>query len=294
MIVLNNLNINNLLSGKTAVALGSFDAIHKGHIKVIKSAIEYAKKNNLVSLVQLFDTSFFKEPINTLEKRIKIIEELGADFAVVESFDEAFRKMTYQEFVLDRIKDKYNAKAVFAGENYRFGHLAKGDSPLLASECQKYGIISEIIDCIEIDGIVSSTKIRNLIKAGEVETAAKYMLRPFSLEGKVIHGNEIGRRIGFPTANLSIPQSILLPKDGVYLTRVVLPEGIFFGITNIGGKPTVNETDRCIETYISDFCGDLYDKTIEIEFLKRIRDIKKFDSLDSLKFQLEEDKKYLN
>lgn len=293
MIVLNSLNINNLLPGKTAVALGSFDAIHKGHIKIIKSAIEYAKQNSLVSLVQLFDTSFFQEPINTLQKRIKIIEEFGADFAVVESFDEAFRKMTYQDFVIDRIKDKYNAKAVFAGENYHFGHLAKGDSKLLSLECQKYGIKAEIIDCIEIDGIVSSTKIRDFLKNGQVENAKKYMLRPFSLEGKVIHGNEIGRKIGFPTANLSIPANILIPKDGVYLTRVILPEGVFFGITNIGGKPTINEVDRCIETYISDFCGELYDKSIEIEFLKRIRDIKKFDSLDALKTQLEEDKRYL-
>lgn len=293
MIVLNSLNINNRLPGKTAVALGSFDAIHKGHIKVIKSTIEYAKENGLISLVQLFDTSFFAEPINTLEKRIKIIEELGADFAVVENFDEAFRKITYQEFVLDRIKDKYNATAVFAGENYHFGHLAKGDSHLLALECQKYVIKAEIINCIEIDGIVSSTKIRQYIKDGQVETAAKYMMRAFSLDGKVIHGNKIGRKIGFPTANLSIPQNILIPKDGVYLTRVILPEGIFFGITNIGAKPTVSETDRCIETYILDFCGDLYDKTIEIEFLKRIRDIKKFDSLESLKTQLEEDKRYL-
>ncbi len=294
MVVLNSLNAKDLLPFKTAVALGSFDSIHKGHIKVIKSAIEYAKKNNLVSLVQLFDTSFFAEPVNTLEKRIKIIEELGADFAVVENFDEAFSKISYRDFVCDRLKIAYNAEIVFAGANYRFGHLAKGDSDLLVSECQSFGIKAKIIDCIELDGIVSSTKIRDFLKNGMVENAERYMLRPFSLEGKVIHGNEIGRRIGFPTANITIPKNILLPKDGVYLTRVILPEGIFFGITNIGGKPTINETDRCIETYISDFCGDLYDKTIEIEFLKRIRDIKKFDSLDSLKAQLEDDKKYLN
>ncbi len=294
MIVLNGLNAKSLLPGKTAVALGSFDAIHKGHIKVIKSAIEYAKANGLLSLVQLFDTSFFKEPVNTLEKRIKILEELGTDFIVVESFDDTFRKMSCQDFVCNRLKLKYNAEIVFAGKNYRFGHLAKGDSDFLVSECSKCGIKTEIIDCVEIDGIVSSTKIRECLKEGNVEAATKYMIRPFSLEGKVIHGNEIGRKLGFPTANIAIPQDILLPKDGVYLTRVILPEGVFFGITNIGGKPTINETDRCIETYISDFCGVLYDKTIEIEFLRRIRDIKKFDNLDSLKAQLEQDKRYLN
>lgn len=291
MIVVNSTELGDVLNSKTAVALGSFDALHKGHLKVIEAAIRYAKSNGLKSLVQIFGSTFFKESINTLKRRLKILEETGADIVVVEQFDENFRKLTYKDFVSEYLNQRYNAAMVFAGKNYRFGYLAEGDSENLASECLKFNIEAEIIDCFQIDGIVSSTKIRDFIKNGQVENAAEYMSRPYSLEGTVVHGKAIGRKLGFPTANIMLPSGILIPKDGVYLARVILPYGTFFGITNIGSKPTVNVSERNIETYISDFDGNLYDKSIELEFLKRIRDIKHFESLELLKEQLEKDKK---
>lgn len=291
MIVVNSTELGNVLNSKTTVALGSFDALHKGHLKVIESAIQHAKSNSLKSLIQIFDSTFFKEPINTLRRRLKILEETGADIVVVEQFDQDFQKLTYKEFVSKYLKHRYNAATVFAGKNYRFGYLAEGNSEKLVSECLNSNIEAHIIDCLQIDEIVSSTKIRDFIKNGQVENAIEYMSRPYALEGTVIHGNAIGRTLGFPTANIMIPSGILVPKDGVYLTKVILPYGTFFGITNIGSKPTVNTSERNIETYISDFDANLYGKSIELEFLKRIRDIKHFESLDLLKNQLELDKK---
>ena len=258
---------------------------------MIKASINYAQRNNLLSLVEIFDASFFKEPINTLEERLRIIKNLGADIVVVEKFDEVFKALPYQDFVREYLFNRYNAEIVFSGENYRFGHLAKGDVCLLSEECKKHCIKTEVIKCVELDGIISSSKIRELLKMGDVESANRYMSRPYSLSGTVVHGRAIGHHIGFPTANISYPTAKLTPKDGVYLTRITLESSSYFGITNIGAKPTVNESGRNIETYLSDFDGDLYGKDIKIEFLKRIRDIRHFDTLNELKNQLKLDKK---
>ncbi len=293
MIISNSLDLKKQLNKKTAVALGSFDALHIGHTEVIKAAVNYAHANNLLSLVQIFDASFFKEPINTLQERLEIIKNIGADIVVVEKFDEDFKSLSYQDFVKEYLTGRYNAKIVFSGENYRFGHLAKGDVHTLNEECKKYNINANVIKCIELDGIISSSKIREFLKKGDVESAHKYMSRPYSVSGTVIHGSAIGQKIGFPTANISYPQNILMPKDGVYLTRVNVDSSSYFGITNIGTKPTVNEQSRNIETYISDFDGNLYEKNIRIEFLKRIRDTKHFDTLAELKNQLSLDKKQI-
>ena len=145
MIVVNSTELENILNSKTAVALGSFDALHKGHLKVIESAIQHAKNNRLKSLVQIFDSTFFKEPINTLKRRLKILEETGADIVVVEQFDLGFRKLTYKEFISKYLKHHYNAATVFAGKNYRFGYLAEGNSEKLVSECLNSNIEANII-----------------------------------------------------------------------------------------------------------------------------------------------------
>lgn len=293
MIVKNSLAANACISKKTAVALGSFDALHKGHLEVICNAISYAKSHNLLSLIQIFEAPLANEFINTLSQRLDILEKLGADIVVVERFDDNFKNTSYQDFVSEYLCKKYNADMVFAGDNYRFGHMATGDSQLLVSECSKYNINVKIINCLRLDGIISSTRIREFIKNGQVEVAAKYISRPFSIEGKVIHGNSLGTSLGFPTANINIPDRQIVPKDGVYLTQITVGSKVFYGITNVGAKPTIAITERNIETYISDFDGDIYEQTIKIEFLKRIRDTKQFDSLDKLKKQLEKDKQQI-
>ncbi len=291
MIVTNSNELKNLTGDKkTAVALGSFDALHKGHTEVIGSAVRYARKAGIPAVVQLVEVPCATR-VNTLERRIEILERLGADIVVVEEFSPKFKSVGYKEFVSDYLAERYKAEAVFSGDNYRFGHMAEGDTEKLEEECKKYGIRVFVRNCVKLDKVISSTEIRGLIREGKMEKVHEYMGRPFSVSGEVIHGKALGRTIGFPTANINIPKDIVKPKDGVYLSKVLFDGMIFYGVTNIGAKPTVDVEEKNIETYIKDYKGDLYGKTIQVQFLKRLRDIQKFDSLEMLKNQLEEDKK---
>lgn len=291
MIVTNSSELKNLIGDtKTAVALGSFDAMHKGHTEVIGGAVKFARKHNVPAVVQLVEIPCAVR-VNTLEKRLQILERLGADVVVIEEFSENFKSVSYQDFVSEFLANRYNAAAVFSGDNYRFGYKAEGDTEKLAVECKKYGIQVFVKTCVKLDRIISSTEIRGLIREGKMEKVCEYMGRPFSISGEVVHGKALGRTIGFPTANINIPKGIAEPKDGVYLSKVIIDGMVFYGITNIGAKPTVDVDDKNIETFIKDYKGDLYGKNIEVQFLKRLRDIQRFDSLDELKKQLEKDKK---
>lgn len=295
MIVTNSNELNKYTDRKTAVALGSFDAMHKGHLEVIGQAVAFAKEKGIYSLVQLFETvpKLDVAAINTLSARIGIVKELGVNIVVVEPFDDDFKNTSPEHFVKQYLSEIYNASAVFAGDNYRFGHKASGNADKLRKECSKYGITTKIIECVKQGEVISSTRIRESIRQGNVEAAAQLMTRPYMLEGKVVHGRGVGHTIGFPTANIEIPKNLIIPKDGVYLTDVTVLGQNFKGITNIGSKPTVDVREKNIETYIEGFDDDIYDTTIKLEFLKFIRNIKKFDSLDELKKQLKKDKKQL-
>lgn len=291
MIVAKSNELNNVITKKTAVALGSFDALHKGHLGVIGENVRYAKKNNLLSMVQLVERNE-SDKVNTLSKRLEILGDMGVDVVVIEEFTPEFKSVRYDRFIEEFICKKYNAAAVFAGENYRFGFMAEGDVERLREICGEFNIGVFVVPYVlERDKVVSSSAIRRFVEKGEVEKARDYMSRHFSLSGEVIHGNSVGRKHGFPTANISIPTEIVIPKDGVYATKINVDGKTYRGLTNVGAKPTVKIDERNIETYILDFDGDLYGKKIEIEFLKRIRDTKKFDSLKELKKQIEEDKK---
>ncbi|MBE7023619.1 MAG: riboflavin biosynthesis protein RibF [Ruminococcaceae bacterium] len=277
---------------KTAVALGSFDALHKGHIKVISAMKKYAENNNLLAVVQLVDIPNVQK-INSDEKKLEILQRLGVDVVLKEDFTTEFKSVKYDNFVAEYIAERYNAAAVFSGENYRFGHMAEGDIQKLSEECGKYGIQVFTEKCVRLDNIVSSTEIRRFVTEGQMEKVIEYMGRPFSVSGEVVHGRELGRTIGFPTANINLLRGFVVPMDGVYLSKVLFDESVFFGITNVGAKPTVEVDEKNIETYISDYRGNLYGKKVEIQFLRRIRDIQKFESLDSLQAQLMDDEKKL-
>ena len=147
-----------------------------------------------------------------------------------------------------------------------------------------------IQSCVESGGIISSSRIRQLVKSGRVDDVAELMTVPYSVSGEVVHGEGIGKSLGFPTANINIPRNTVVPKDGVYLSKVLFGGKEFLGITNVGSKPTVDINDKNIETYIADYNGNLYGKIIEVQFLKYLREIKKFDSLQELKRQLQKDK----
>ncbi|MBO4940591.1 MAG: bifunctional riboflavin kinase/FAD synthetase [Clostridia bacterium] len=291
MIVAKSNELNKVITKKTAVALGSFDALHKGHIAVIGEMVEYAKEKDLLSVVQLVERNE-SDKVNTLSKRLEILGDMGVDVVVIEEFTPEFKSVRYDRFIEEFICQKYNAKAVFAGKNYRFGFMAEGDAERLREICSRLGITVFVVPYVlDFDKVVSSSAIREFVANGEVDKVKDYMSRPFSLSGEVIHGNSVGRKHGFPTANISIPKEQVIPKDGVYATRINIDGKTYRGLTNLGSKPTVKIAERNIETYILGFNGDIYGKEIEIEFLKRIRDTKKFNSLKELKKQIEEDKK---
>ena len=276
---------------ETAIALGDFDALHKGHVEIIKEAVAYASKSGISSAVYMFENSPKSDVyhINTPERRIKIIESLGVDICVLERFTESYKKLSCEEFVSEYIKKRLCARAVFVGFNYRFGCGASGGVNTLSDLCGENTKVF-VHDCVKQGGeIISSSRIRHLVSAGDMAEAKLLTGRNFEISGRVKSGNQIGRKIGFPTANIEYPHLQLTPKEGVYVTDVTVMGKTYRAITNVGEKPTVGEEHRNIETAILDFHGDIYGKIIKIEFLKYIRDIKKFETLDALSAQLESD-----
>ncbi len=290
---------NDISDTRTAVALGQFDAIHKGHTEIISWATEYAKEHNLKSLVYMFENNPQEvisgrsvPAVNTMEKRLELLKRLGVDMVFVEKFDKEYMDIPYTEFVQKYLRDRFNAEAVGVGYNYSFGKGGLGNTTLLARECEKCGINTMVVPKVEVDGeAVSSTAIRERISRGDVDGAAKMLGRCFSIKGEVVKGRQIGGRyLGFPTANIEIPQETILPKTGVYACRTRVGNLVYRSITNVGAKPTVGDEQASIETHIDGTFGELYGQVIEVEFCRFLRDIKKFESLDALAEQLKKDK----
>lgn len=282
----------------TAVALGQFDALHAGHKDIICDVVEYAKGNGLKSVVYMFENAPSDvvsggntSKVNTLQKRFEIIKELGADIVIARHFDEELMKLSCTEFVEYYVCNMLNAKYITVGYNYRFGNKGEGSAETLADECNLRGIKVHIVPEVKINGAsVSSTIIRERVSLGDVEGAAMLMGRRFSLRGKVTKGNKIGRELGFPTANMEIPKGMLLPKFAVYETRTHINGKVYPSVTNVGGKPTVDNASFCIETHICAEVGDIYGEVIEIEFCSLLREIERFDTLELLAEQLRKDK----
>ena len=292
-------NINNLKN--TAVALGGFDAIHAGHREIIRNVVDYAKVNNLTSVVYMFRNqpkavlgAEERRNINTFRQRLEIVEALGADVVIAQWFTPEFKNVSAENFIKLYLRDWLDAKYIAVGFNYRFGKNREGNIDLLQKLGDKYGIRVCSIPSVNINGApVSSTRIRNLIQNGKMEAAGDCLGRHFSIQGLVISGNRIGRTIGFPTANLNLPKTGVVPKYGVYISKTRAYNTWYPSITNVGSRPTVENGQYFIETYISGFDGDLYNADIEIRFYSYLRGIVKFSDLEELKAQLEKDKKNL-
>ena len=299
MIVIDNYS-EKILESNNYVALGSFDGLHKGHLSLINKAVEVAEKKNGKSMVFTFknhhrcfmDRGFCSKLIMENEKKIEILEDEKVDILCFKDFDTEFMKLTPKEFI-QLLIDKYNAKGIIVGFNYKFGYKNLGNVKLLEELKEIFNYELYVIDKCLYDGdVISSTRIRNLILEGDVSEAAEMLSRPYSLTGEVVHGRKIGRTMGFPTANLDINKNLILPKVGVYYTNVKVNNNIYKGITNIGNNPTVNGKKITIETYILDFDEDIYGEHIEVSFIKKIRDGKKFNGLQELKEELERNKEF--
>ncbi|MGL4849089.1 MAG: bifunctional riboflavin kinase/FAD synthetase [Clostridium sp.] len=282
------------------IALGSFDGLHKGHLELICEIKKLAKENDSKSMVftfsnhprEVINKGFkFKYLMGNTEKK-EILLNKGIDKVVLEKFDEELMKLLPEEFI-KKLCDEYNVKGIVVGFNYRFGFKNKGDIELLQKLGEKYNFLVKVIKpYMYNEDVVSSTRIRNELLNGEVVEVKEMLDKPYMLEGIVVSGKKLGRTIGFPTANLKVEKQYIIPKKGVYYTNVIYKEKIYKGITSVGNNPTVNGEKLTIETYIIDFNKTIYGESLKLLFLERIRDEKKFNSLDELVKRLEKDKEF--
>lgn len=286
---------------KSVVTIGNFDGLHKGHQVLINKAVEYGKKQNIKSIVftfenhpgNYFNSSSIKNIITNKEK-IRILQKLGVDVIISIPFDEYMTKISADDFVKDILVKKLGAQKVIVGHDFTFARNKEGDSNLLKILAARYDFEVEIVKPIKINNIrVSSTYIRNLVAQGSVSRVKEYLGHDYEIEGEVIHSKKLGRQLGFPTANIEAKDDMLIPRCGIYATKVNIDEKIYFGATNIGYNPTVKGEKLSIETNILNFDEDIYGKVIKIEFLERIREEKKFNSLEELKSQLKKDTNYV-
>ena len=285
---------------KTIVTLGTFDGVHVGHKKIIERLLLSAKELNCESLV----LTFFPHPrmvlqkdsdvklLNTIEEKSDLLAKTGLDNLVIHPFDQSFSRLTAEEFVKNILVDAFNIKKIIIGHDHRFGRNRTANIDDLIAFSKIYDFEVEQISVQEINDVaVSSTKIRNAILDGNIELANKYLDYKYSFEGKIVKGKQLGRTIGFPTANFELENNYkLIPENGVYIVESQLNKKMFFGMMNIGFNPTVSGNAKTIEVYYFDFDGDLYNKKISVSILHRLRSEQKFDSLDALKKQLNLDK----
>ena len=280
-----------MIKPKSVVVLGKFDGVHIAHAKLITTAADIASERGAISLVYSMQKA---GTVVITDKKIKedIITSLGADRVVFKELDEPFMNLSAEAFARDIIKDELNACCVVVGENFRLGKNRSAGALELKEICRGLGIDVVIIDTVHIgDETVSSTYVKTLLSKGEVAVATEYLGRPFSLKGQVEQGKHLGRTLGFPTANIYPSLSCLVPRNGVYATRVICEGKTYLAITNVGVNPTVEEGKNIkAETHIFADIEDWYGKEITVEFLDFIRAEIHFADKYELQNQVEKDK----
>lgn len=282
------------------VTIGTFDGVHLGHQKILEQIISSAQSNDCESLV----LTFFPHPrmvlqegtemkqLNTLNEKIALLANLGIDHLVVHPFDKEFSRMTAEEFVQKVLIDTFKVQKIIIGYDHRFGRNRTADINDLIEYGNVYGFEVEQISAQEINAVsVSSTKIRAALSEGQIELANDYLGYEYSMTGTVTKGQQLGRTIGYPTANIQIEEDYkLIPQNGVYVAKCLVNQQTIYGMMNIGNRPTVDGITQTIEINLFDFNEDIYGQNVTVALLKRMRNEQKFDSLDALKNQLALDK----
>ena len=293
---------------QTIVTIGTFDGVHIGHQKIIQRLINVGKEKGLKSVV----LTFFPHPrmvlhknsdlklLNTIDEREAILTSLGLDQMVIKTFTKEFSNLSAHEFVKKVLVESLHAKYIIIGYDHQFGKGRSANIDDLKIFGTEFGFDVEEISAQDVEDVsVSSTKIRTALQEGDIATANSYLGYPYFLSGMVVKGKGLGKQIGFPTANIKVAEDYkLIPKDGVYVVKASIKNYAVLGMMNIGTNPTVKGSQHSIEVHLFDFDSDIYDETIKIEFLERLRDEHKFESLELLKQQLNKDrvnsKKILN
>lgn len=284
--------------GRSVVTIGVFDGVHTGHQQTIGHAVKRARELGLPAVVLTFDPhpSEVVRPgshpamLTSPLRKAELIEGLGVDVLCVQPFTLEFSKLDADRFVHDVLVEHLHAALVVVGENFRFGHKAAGDVDLLARLGRTFGFAVESAPLVSGDGtIFSSTYVRACVDAGDVETAAAVLGRPHRLEGVVVRGDQRGRQIGYPTANLMVAKYAAVPADGVYAAWLVRGNDRLPAAVSIGTNPTFSGQDRRVEAYVLDFTGDLYGERLALDFVSHLRPTLKFDGIPALVEAIEDD-----
>jgi riboflavin kinase/FMN adenylyltransferase len=291
--------------GPCVLVVGNFDGVHLGHQAVLREAVAEGERLGLPARVLTFEPhpaavvgSGAPPVLTTLERRVELMEDLGVARVYVRRFDAAFAAWSPERFARELVAATLGARLVVVGQNFRFGARRAGDLALLRQLGAELGFQARVHTiAADVHGPFSSTRIREAIATSDLDEVYRVLGRPHALSGPVVHGDELGRTLGFPTANLE-PVAEMLPRDGIYAVRVEVrrpgPGDVGFerlggGATSIGVRPTVGGTQRTVETYVLGFQGDLYGAELRVELVAHLREERRFDSLAELKLQIARD-----
>ncbi len=286
---------------KTILTLGTFDGVHIGHAAILKKLTQNTNNGEFESTV----LTFFPHPrmvlqgksdlklLNTINEKMELLETIGIENLIIHPFDENFAQLSAEEFVKTVLVDQLHVQKIIIGYDHRFGKNRTANIDDLITFGTQYGFEVEQISAQEINAIsISSTKIRTALETGDIQLANEYLGYAYFLSGTVVKGKQLGRTIGFPTANIELEEAYkLVPKNGVYVVRAEIEGKHVFGMMNIGFNPTVQGKNRTIEAHFFNFDADIYNRHIKVSILQRIRSEKKFESVALLKTQLEKDQK---
>lgn len=302
--VYNQINQLQLNSG-TIVTIGTFDGVHLGHKKILKQLLDKKQQSGLETMVFTFDPHprkvLFPEQkdlklITNTNEKVSLLKELGIDHVLVYPFNKSFSEINPEEYIGDILVNQLHAKCIIVGYDHRFGKNRAGGLELLIHYAEKYKYEVIEIAAEDINSInISSTQIRKAIESGNIELANQFLGYSFFISGKVAEGKKLGRTIGFPTANIIITdQDKIIPKIGVYAVKVKIRQFEYSGMLNIGFNPTVSSSKEIkMEVHLFDFNQEIYGEELKVSFVYRVRDEQKFSGIDSLKQQLELDKKQI-
>jgi riboflavin kinase/FMN adenylyltransferase len=282
----------------TVVTLGVFDGLHLGHQLIMKTVVERARAIGAVPTVITFEPhpravlhpESAPPLLQTVDQKIEALSVLGIEQTIVIHFDEAFSRLPAEDFLREVVKTRLQAKEVYLGRGFAFGHNREGNIQLLKKVSNQLGFIADEVPEVGLRGQrVSSSRIRELLLSGRVNLARRMLGRPYGVEGPVVSGSERGAQIGFPTANIQ-PHNRVIPRGGVYVTATLIDGQWRRSVTNIGTRPTFESGSKSsVETYVMNWAGDLYGDVVRVRFLHRLRDEKRFGSIDELTSQIGRD-----
>ena len=282
----------------TVLTLGVFDGLHLGHQLIMRTVVERARAVNAVPTVITFDPhpravlhpESSPPLLQTLDQKVEGFGVLGIEQTIVVRFTPEFAQIGAEDFLREVVKERLHAKEIYLGKGFAFGHNREGNIALLRRVSQELGFFADEVAEVQVRGHrVSSSRVRELLREGNVNLARRLLGRPYGVEGLVERGDERGHRLGFPTANLH-PKNRVIPRNGVYVTGALIDGQWRRSVTNVGLRPTFGaDTEPSVETFVIDWAGDLYGDVVRVRFLHRLRDERKFNSIDELKKQIELD-----